>query len=113
MRKLNVQSFPRPPLLEKTSRHLRITYQGQTLADTRDGFWVLETHYPPSTSLHVLQTHDRVCATSTIHAAHGRGEEGGKGGGAGPPPPIPGKSPSSMHAAPVTQGEKKMSQADC
>ncbi|KAM4061135.1 hypothetical protein HRG_009984 [Hirsutella rhossiliensis] len=46
--RLNVQSFPRPPLLEKTSRHLRITYQGQEVADTRDGYWVLETHHPPT-----------------------------------------------------------------
>ncbi|EQL01080.1 hypothetical protein G6O67_005223 [Ophiocordyceps sinensis] len=46
--KLNVQRFPRPPRLEKTSRHLRITHQGQEVADTRDAYWVLETHHPPT-----------------------------------------------------------------
>lgn len=46
--KLNVQSFPRPARLEKTSRHIRITYQGQEVADTKEAYWVLETHHPPS-----------------------------------------------------------------
>ncbi|KND92731.1 hypothetical protein TOPH_02761 [Tolypocladium ophioglossoides CBS 100239] len=46
--KLNVQSFPRPPRLEKISRHLRITYLGKEIADTRDAYWVLETHHPPT-----------------------------------------------------------------
>jgi uncharacterized protein (DUF427 family) len=47
-RKLNVQSFPRPPLLEKISRHLQIKWMGTVIADTRDAYWVLETHHPPS-----------------------------------------------------------------
>ena len=53
-KKLNVQTFPRPPLLEKTSRHLRIVWGGRVIADTTDAFWVLETHHPPSklTSVH-------------------------------------------------------------
>ncbi|PHH61334.1 hypothetical protein CDD81_468 [Ophiocordyceps australis] len=46
--KLNVQSFPRPPLLEKTPRHIRITYHGAEIVDTRDAYWVLETHHPPT-----------------------------------------------------------------
>lgn len=48
--KLNVHSFPRPPLCEKTPRHLQIKWRGQTIADTKDAFWVLETTHPPSTS---------------------------------------------------------------
>ncbi|OTA04775.1 hypothetical protein A9Z42_0053780 [Trichoderma parareesei] len=48
--KLNVQSFPRPPRLEKTSRHLRITYKDVEIADTHDAYWMLETHHPPSAS---------------------------------------------------------------
>jgi hypothetical protein len=47
-RRLNVQEFPRPPLLEKTSRHLQIKWAGKLIAETRDAFWVLETHHPPS-----------------------------------------------------------------
>ncbi|KAK2007508.1 DUF427-domain-containing protein [Colletotrichum eremochloae] len=46
--KMNVQTFPRPPLLEKISRHLRIIWNGQVLADTRDAYRVLETHHPPT-----------------------------------------------------------------
>ncbi|KAI4164360.1 MAG: hypothetical protein LQ342_002007 [Letrouitia transgressa] len=45
--KLNVQNFPRPPLLEKISRHLRIVWNNHTIADTRDAYWVLETTHPP------------------------------------------------------------------
>lgn len=47
-KKLNVQSFPRPPLLEKTNRHLQVKWNGQTIAETRDAYWVLETHHPPT-----------------------------------------------------------------
>lgn len=46
--KLNVQTFPRPPLLEKTPRHLQIEWKGEVIADTKDAYWVLETHHPPS-----------------------------------------------------------------
>ena len=48
--KLNVQNFPRPPLLERTSRHLQIKWQGKTIVDTKEAFWVLETYHPPSSS---------------------------------------------------------------
>ncbi|KAK4092236.1 hypothetical protein Purlil1_3489 [Purpureocillium lilacinum] len=46
--KLNVQSFPRPPALQKISRDIRITFRGDTIAQTQDAYWVLETHHPPS-----------------------------------------------------------------
>ncbi|KAL6858280.1 hypothetical protein ACO1O0_005741 [Amphichorda felina] len=46
--KLNVQTFPRPPKLEKLSRHIRVLWNGHELADTTDAFWVLETHHPPT-----------------------------------------------------------------
>lgn len=49
--KMNVQSFPRPPKLEKTSRHIRLSWEGKDIADTKDAYWVLETHHPPSASL--------------------------------------------------------------
>ncbi|CAJ2503664.1 Uu.00g110580.m01.CDS01 [Anthostomella pinea] len=45
---MNVQSFPRPPLLERTPRHLQINWNGQLIADTKEAFWVLETHHPPT-----------------------------------------------------------------
>ncbi|SLM39736.1 Protein of unknown function DUF427 [Lasallia pustulata] len=47
--KLNVHSFPRPPLLEKTSRHLLVKWaDGTVIAETREGYWVLETTHPPT-----------------------------------------------------------------
>ncbi|KAK8074091.1 hypothetical protein PG994_004990, partial [Apiospora phragmitis] len=46
--KLNVQSFPRPPLLERTPRHLQVKWNGQLIADTKEACWVLETHHPPT-----------------------------------------------------------------
>lgn len=46
--KLNVQSFPRPPRLERTPRHLVVKWDNHLIADTTDGYWVLETHHPPS-----------------------------------------------------------------
>ncbi|KAK4969859.1 hypothetical protein LTR28_000678 [Elasticomyces elasticus] len=46
--KLNVHSFPRPPLLERTPRHLQIKWDGVVVADTKDAYWVLETTHPPT-----------------------------------------------------------------
>ena len=46
--KLNVQSFPRPPLLEKTPRHIQVKWDGQLIVDTTEAYWVLETHHAPS-----------------------------------------------------------------
>jgi len=46
--KLNVHGFPRPPLLERTPRHLVIRWNNKVIADTTDGYWALETTHPPS-----------------------------------------------------------------
>ncbi|KAL2433531.1 hypothetical protein ABEF95_004751 [Exophiala dermatitidis] len=46
--KLNVQNFPRPPLLQQIPRHIVIKWGDQTLADTRSSYWVLETTHPPT-----------------------------------------------------------------
>lgn len=46
---LNPANFPRPPALERISKHLLVKWpSGETIADTRNGFWVLETHHTPS-----------------------------------------------------------------
>lgn len=46
---LNPATFPRPPLLEKITRHLQVKWAtGEIIADTRCAYWVLETHHPPS-----------------------------------------------------------------
>ncbi|KAI6357065.1 hypothetical protein MCOR25_007763 [Pyricularia grisea] len=48
IQKLNVQTFPRPPALQKISRHIQIKWHGHLIADTKDAYWVLETHHPPT-----------------------------------------------------------------
>lgn len=45
---LNPRTFPRPPLLERTSRHLQVKWNGELVADTKESYWVLETMHPPS-----------------------------------------------------------------
>lgn len=46
---LNPATFPRPPLLDRVSRHLVVKWpSGQVIADTTRGYWVLETHHPPT-----------------------------------------------------------------
>lgn len=53
---MNVQSFPRPPRLEKISRHVQINYAGKVIADTNEAYWVLETHHPPSMCILISNT---------------------------------------------------------
>ena len=43
----SVWDYPRPPRLERTSRHLRIVFGGVEIARTTDGYRVLETSHPP------------------------------------------------------------------
>lgn len=43
----SVWDYPRPPRLEPTLRHLRVVFNGVTIADTRRGLRVLETSHPP------------------------------------------------------------------
>lgn len=46
--KLNPRNFPRPPACERTPRHLKVVWNGSTIAETKDAYWVLETHHPPT-----------------------------------------------------------------
>lgn len=43
----SVWDYPRPPRLEREPRRLRVVFEGQVLADTTNGFRVLETSHPP------------------------------------------------------------------
>jgi uncharacterized protein (DUF427 family) len=43
----SVWDYPRPPRLEAVPDRLRVIFAGQVIADTRDGFRVLETSHPP------------------------------------------------------------------
>jgi len=57
MPKLNVRNFPRPPLLERTPRQLRIVWNDAEVLSTKDAFWVLETHHPPTYYLPAAAVH--------------------------------------------------------
>jgi uncharacterized protein (DUF427 family) len=43
----SVWDYPRPPRLEPTLKRLRVVFHGETIADTRRGYRVLETSHPP------------------------------------------------------------------
>lgn len=44
----NVQTYPRPPRLERVSYRIEIALAGETIADSTDAFRVLETHHAPT-----------------------------------------------------------------
>ncbi|MDJ0824827.1 MAG: DUF427 domain-containing protein [Rhodobacter sp.] len=44
----NVQDYPRPPALQPAGARLRVVLGGVTIADSRDGLRVLETHHAPT-----------------------------------------------------------------
>lgn len=43
----SVWDYPRPPKVEETEAHLRVVFNGVTVAETRRGKRVLETSHPP------------------------------------------------------------------
>jgi len=43
----SVWDYPRPPRLERWAARLRVVFAGVTIADTQDGYRVLETSHPP------------------------------------------------------------------
>lgn len=44
----SVWEYPRPPRLEECDKHIRIVFDGATIADTRRARRVLETSHPPN-----------------------------------------------------------------
>jgi len=44
----SVWDYPRPPRLEKTKHRLRVIHRGKVIADTKDGYRILETSHPPT-----------------------------------------------------------------
>lgn len=44
----SVWDYPRPPRVEETDRHLRVVFNGVTVAETTRGKRVLETSHPPT-----------------------------------------------------------------
>jgi uncharacterized protein (DUF427 family) len=43
----SVWDYPRPPRLEEVGDHLRVIFDGESIADSVAGFRVLETSHPP------------------------------------------------------------------
>ena len=43
----SVWDYPRPPRLERSSRHLEVFYNGRIIADTKRAYRILETSHPP------------------------------------------------------------------
>lgn len=43
----SVWDYPRPPRLERSTRHVVVRLGGRTIAETRDAWRVLETSHPP------------------------------------------------------------------
>ncbi|KAK5940231.1 hypothetical protein PMZ80_007651 [Knufia obscura] len=64
--KLNVHSFPRPPLCERTDRHLVIKWNDTVIADTKEAYWVLETTHPPTYYLPPTSLNATATTLSTI-----------------------------------------------
>lgn len=44
----SVWDYPRPPRLERVRARLRVVFAGETVAETLQGFRVLETSHPPT-----------------------------------------------------------------
>ena len=44
----SVWDYPRPPTVEKVSKHIRVLFNGEVIADTNRAVRVLETSHPPS-----------------------------------------------------------------
>ena len=43
----SVWDYPRPPRLERSQKHIKIVFNGVTIADTNNSYRVLETSHPP------------------------------------------------------------------
>jgi uncharacterized protein (DUF427 family) len=43
----SVWDYPRPPRLERSSKHVRVVFNGETIADSHRALRVLETSHPP------------------------------------------------------------------
>lgn len=43
----SVWDYPRPPRLEKSNQHVQVRFNGETIAESRQTYRVLETSHPP------------------------------------------------------------------
>ncbi len=64
----SVWDYPRPPRLEPAGKHIRIVFGGETLADTRRAFRVLETSHPPVYYLPLSDIRQELLTPSSSHS---------------------------------------------
>ena len=100
--KLNVHTFPRPPLLEKTPRHLQVKWKDQTIADTKEAYWVLETTHPPSNHPHYTSLYPSLLFPPTLPAITADGCPSIL-----PPPHLPHHPPLPLHALLLLRMERQ------
>ncbi|MEM9338201.1 MAG: DUF427 domain-containing protein [Bacteroidota bacterium] len=62
----SVWDYPRPPRLERSTKHIRIVYNDQVIADSNQNFRVLETSHPPTYYLPVA-----ACASGVLQPVAG------------------------------------------
>ncbi|BFZ53694.1 hypothetical protein PYCC9005_000724 [Savitreella phatthalungensis] len=76
---IDVHTFPRPPLLERVPFRLQILCSGadpanprpqDTIADTRNAWWVLETHHPPTYYIPPRDIKSRISPTPGNRGTH-------------------------------------------
>lgn len=106
----SVWDYPRPPRLEPTTRHVRIVFGGETLADTHRAWRVLETSHPPvyyvplediSSALLVPSAQHSFCewkGTASYVGVRANGREAPQAGWFYPHP-TPGFAPIAGHVA--------------
>lgn len=63
----SVWDYPRPPRLERSTKHIVIEFDGQVIADTRAAFRVLETSHPPTFYLPPEHVRREVLVASERH----------------------------------------------
>jgi uncharacterized protein (DUF427 family) len=60
----SVWDYPRPPRVEKSSRSIKVVFNGETIVDTTRAYRVLETSHPPVYYIHPDQIKDGVLEDS-------------------------------------------------
>jgi uncharacterized protein (DUF427 family) len=65
----SVWDYPRPPIVEEVSAHLRIIFNGEVVADTNKSYRVLETSHPPTYYLPISSFKEGVLIEGTHSTA--------------------------------------------
>ncbi len=63
-----VWDYPRPPRLDPTSKHIRIVFGGEILAETNRAYRVLETSHPPVYYIPLADIRQEFLTETTRHS---------------------------------------------